>query len=153
MVPFVAAMNRFLLESQLRSNRPRLATAVMTGTQAQFDVDAKLMVDIANSSGYISLMCSRKRLTTAPPQVVQKRKANPTEHDAHKDLLDRMLTAVDTKTGEKMTDDSIVDNVWLELNEPQTITPHLAVLQLITFLIAGHETTSGTLYSHNLHER
>lgn len=53
MVPFVAAMNRFLLESQLRSNRPRLATAVMTNTQAQFDADAKLMVDIAKSSGYL----------------------------------------------------------------------------------------------------
>ena len=46
-----------------------------------------------------------------PFQVVQKRKQNPTEPDAHKDLLDRMLSAVDTKTGEKMTDDSIVDNV------------------------------------------
>lgn len=54
MVPFVAAMNRFLLESQLRSNRPRLATAVMTNTQAQFEADAKLMTDIAKSSGYIS---------------------------------------------------------------------------------------------------
>ena len=44
-------------------------------------------------------------------QVVQKRRQHPTEPDAHKDLLDRMLDAVDTKTGEKMTDDSIVDNV------------------------------------------
>jgi hypothetical protein len=58
-----------------------------------------------------------KRLIPGPFQVVQNRKANPTEPDAHKDLLDRMLTAVDTKTGEKMTDDSIVDNVWLEIDE------------------------------------
>ena len=50
-------------------------------------------------------------LTFDSLQVVQKRKANPTEPGAHKDLLDRMLMAVDTKTGEKMTDDSIVDNV------------------------------------------
>ena len=49
-------------------------------------------------------------------QVVQKRKENPTEPGAHKDLLDRMLSGVDAKTGEKMTDDSIVDNVWLELD-------------------------------------
>lgn len=62
-----------------------------------------------------------KRLTSGPFQVVQKRKANPTEPDAHKDLLDRMLTAVDTKTGEKMTVESIVDNVWFELDEPQRI--------------------------------
>jgi len=44
-------------------------------------------------------------------RVVQKRKQNPTKPDDHKDLLDRMLTAVDTKIGEKMTDESIVDNV------------------------------------------
>lgn len=58
MVPFVAAMNKFLSESQLRSNRPRLATAVMTSTQAQFHADAKLMTDIAKSSGYTGLICS-----------------------------------------------------------------------------------------------
>jgi cytochrome P450/NADPH-cytochrome P450 reductase len=92
MVPFVAAMNRYLTECQLRANRPRLVTAVMTNTQVQFDADIKLMSDIANS-------------------IVQKRKENPTEPGAHKDLLDQMLTAVDTKTGEKMTDASIVDNV------------------------------------------
>lgn len=58
-----------------------------------------------------------KRLTSDLLQVVQKRKANPTEAGAHNDLLDRMLAAVDAKTGEKMTDDSIVDNVRHELNE------------------------------------
>jgi cytochrome P450/NADPH-cytochrome P450 reductase len=44
-------------------------------------------------------------------QVVQQRRENPTDTDAPKDLLDRMLTVVDTKTGEKMSDESIVDNV------------------------------------------
>ena len=51
MVPFVAAMNRCLTECQLRSNRPRLATAMMISTQAQFDADLMLMTDIAKSSG------------------------------------------------------------------------------------------------------
>ena len=111
MVPFVAAMNRCLTECQLRANRPRLVTAVMTSTQAQFDADLKLMTDIAKSSGCTGYLYPLKRLMPFPSQVVQKRKQNPTEPDAHKDLLDRMLTAVDTKTGEKMTDDSIVDNV------------------------------------------
>ena len=37
-----------------------------------------------------------------------------------------MLNGVDPKTGEKMTEDSVIDN-------------------MITFLIAGHETTSGLL--------
>ena len=44
----------------------------------------------------------------------------------HKDLLSRMLTGVDKKTGQKLSDDNIV-------------------AQCQTFLIAGHETTSGLL--------
>jgi len=40
--------------------------------------------------------------------------------------LNAMLNGVDPKTGEKMTEDSVIDN-------------------MITFLIAGHETTSGLL--------
>ncbi|KAG8411572.1 hypothetical protein J3458_015631 [Metarhizium acridum] len=42
------------------------------------------------------------------------------------DLLSKMLNGVDLKTGRKMTDESIIDN-------------------LITFLTAGHETTAATL--------
>lgn len=44
---------------------------------------------------------------------------------ARKDLISAMLLGVDPKTGKKMTDESIVDN-------------------LITFLVAGHETTAAT---------
>jgi len=47
MVPFVAALSGALLECQLRATRPRIATAVMTGTQAQFEADIKLMTDTA----------------------------------------------------------------------------------------------------------
>ena len=46
--------------------------------------------------------------------------------DDHKDLLSAMLTGVDKQTGEKLSDDNIV-------------------AQCQTFLIAGHETTSGLL--------
>ncbi|KAI2465636.1 cytochrome P450 [Annulohypoxylon bovei var. microspora] len=55
--------------------------------------------------------------------VLKERKKNPSDR---KDLLDAMLKGVDPKTGQHMTDESITDN-------------------LITFLIAGHETTSGLL--------
>ncbi|KAK8119359.1 Bifunctional P-450:NADPH-P450 reductase [Apiospora kogelbergensis] len=48
-----------------------------------------------------------------------------------KDLLNAMLVGHDPKTGRMMTDESIIDN-------------------LITFLVAGHETTAGTL-SFTLH--
>ncbi|KAI1506422.1 cytochrome P450 [Biscogniauxia marginata] len=56
-------------------------------------------------------------------EVIRARKNQPNDR---KDLLNAMLKGVDPKTGKHMTDESITDN-------------------LITFLIAGHETTSGTL--------
>lgn len=56
-------------------------------------------------------------------QVVEARKKNPSDR---KDLLAAMLSGVDPTTGEKLSDANITD-------------------QLITFLIAGHETTSGML--------
>ncbi|KAI1374785.1 cytochrome P450 [Hypoxylon crocopeplum] len=56
-------------------------------------------------------------------EVLQERKNKPSDR---KDLLTAMLKGVDPKTGQHMSDSSITDN-------------------LITFLIAGHETTSGLL--------
>ncbi|KAK0392517.1 hypothetical protein NLU13_2012 [Sarocladium strictum] len=56
-------------------------------------------------------------------EVLDSRKANKPDR---RDLLTAMLEGVDPRTGKHMTDDSIMDN-------------------LITFLIAGHETTSGLL--------
>ncbi|KAI1800734.1 cytochrome P450 [Daldinia bambusicola] len=55
--------------------------------------------------------------------VLKERKLHPSDR---KDLLNAMLNGVDPKTGQHMSDSSITDN-------------------LITFLIAGHETTSGLL--------
>lgn len=49
-MPFAAAVNRCFMECQLRANRPRLLTALMTGAQARFDADLKLMTDMAKSS-------------------------------------------------------------------------------------------------------
>ena len=54
-------------------------------------------------------------------ELVQHRRNNPTEK---KDLLNAMIKGKDPKTGETMRDDLITAN-------------------MITFLIAGHETTSG----------
>lgn len=55
MVPFVTALSGALLESQLRATRPRIATAVMTGTQAQFEADIKLMTDTASTRKLLNL--------------------------------------------------------------------------------------------------
>ncbi|KAG7093355.1 hypothetical protein E1B28_007036 [Marasmius oreades] len=56
-------------------------------------------------------------------KIVQHRKEHPIEK---KDLLNTMLFAKDQKTGEGLSDDAIVKN-------------------LLTFLIAGHETSSGMM--------
>ncbi|KAF5023611.1 hypothetical protein F66182_4313 [Fusarium sp. NRRL 66182] len=73
----------------------------------------------ANEKFYADIDVMRK----VADEVVATRKQNPSDR---KDLLAAMLQGVDPTTGEKLSDDNITD-------------------QLITFLIAGHETTSGTL--------
>ncbi|KZO97736.1 fatty acid hydroxylase [Calocera viscosa TUFC12733] len=65
-----------------------------------------------------------KLMTDVCDQIVSYRKAHPTE--GKKDLLSLMLEGKDPKTGRGLTDTNIRN-------------------QLITFLIAGHETTSGLL--------
>ena len=60
MVPFVAALSRALLECQLRATRPRIATAVMTSTQAQFEADIKLMTDTALTSTLFNLSVGQR---------------------------------------------------------------------------------------------
>ncbi|KAI9925634.1 hypothetical protein ASPWEDRAFT_114246 [Aspergillus wentii DTO 134E9] len=56
-------------------------------------------------------------------ELVDSRKNNPEDK---KDLLNALILGRDPQTGQGMTEDSIIDN-------------------MITFLIAGHETTSGML--------
>ncbi|KXJ86960.1 cytochrome P450 [Microdochium bolleyi] len=59
-------------------------------------------------------------------EVIEERKANPDGFKGRKDLLTAMTEGVDIKTGRRMTEESVIDN-------------------LITFLVAGHETTAATL--------
>lgn len=104
MHPFVEAMGSFLVESGNRSRRPALASWFYSRENQQYADDIETLRQTAD-------------------EVLQYRKAHPSDR---KDLLNAMLKGVDPKTGKKMTDQSITDN-------------------LITFLIAGHETTSGLL--------
>ncbi|ORY56856.1 cytochrome P450 [Pseudomassariella vexata] len=104
MHPFIDAMANFLTESGARISRPPLPSFFYRNQDARYWQDIEIL---------------RQTATT----VLHEREANPSDR---KDLLAAMLAGRDPKTGEKMTDASIVDN-------------------LITFLIAGHETTSGML--------
>lgn len=103
--PFIAAMSGFLVESGIRFRRPGFAKIFFRAAQKQFDSDIELMRETSRD-------------------VIKARRANP-DHKG-KDLLSAMLDATDPVSGQKMSDESIIDN-------------------LITFLVAGHETTSGTL--------
>ncbi|KAI2622619.1 bifunctional P-450:NADPH-P450 reductase [Xylaria nigripes] len=101
--PFIEAMGDFLVESGRRPNK-------MLPTFFYRTEDSKYWADI-------------EILRNTAKEVLEARKANPSDR---KDLLNAMLNGRDSKTGKKISDESIIDN-------------------LITFLIAGHETTSGTL--------
>ncbi|KAI1438985.1 bifunctional P-450:NADPH-P450 reductase [Xylaria sp. CBS 124048] len=102
--PFIQAMGGFLTESGKRPNR-----VLPSFFYRNEDIEYWDDIDV---------------LRRTAQEVLDARKANP--NSTRKDLLSAMLAGVDAKTGKKMSDSSIIDN-------------------LITFLIAGHETTSGTL--------
>jgi cytochrome P450/NADPH-cytochrome P450 reductase len=102
--PFVNAMVGFLLESGRRTRRTRIEAFLNPQFQRQYDQDIALMRNVA-------------------AEVVAHRRANPSKK---KDLLNAILFGKDPQTGQRLTDESIMDN-------------------MITFLIAGHETTSGLL--------
>jgi cytochrome P450 / NADPH-cytochrome P450 reductase len=104
MHPFIRAMGDFLVECGRRDRRPQFANFFYRKSEQKFYADIELMRKTSD-------------------EVLKVRKENPSDR---KDLLNAMLNGVDPKTGQKMSDSSITDN-------------------LITFLIAGHETTSGLL--------
>lgn len=103
--PFVEAMGDFLVESGKRSQRIPLPSIFYRASNAKFHQDIETMRKTAEA-------------------VLRQRVSEP-DNDRN-DLLSTMLRGRDPKTGQKMSDESIIDNI-------------------ITFLIAGHETTSGLL--------
>ncbi|KAF2706929.1 cytochrome P450 [Pleomassaria siparia CBS 279.74] len=102
--PFVQAMADFLKVSGDRARRPGIAQLFYRQESQTYWENIELL-----------------RKTSL--EVIETRRKTPTDKN---DLLNAMMNGVDPKTGEKMTDDSVIDN-------------------MITFLIAGHETTSGLL--------
>ncbi|KAG8703611.1 hypothetical protein FRC09_004067, partial [Ceratobasidium sp. 395] len=114
--PFVKAMGDYLVESLMRSRRPSIVTAVSYGAKAKYAEDIAIM---------------QKREAPHEPvdiwqlasEIIEDRKKHPIEK---KDLLNAMLLGKDPVTGQGLTDKNIQ-------------------AQMLTFLIAGHETTSGML--------
>ncbi|KAF2196115.1 NADPH-cytochrome P450 reductase-like protein [Delitschia confertaspora ATCC 74209] len=104
MHPFIEAMGDFLKVSGDRARRPPIASFFYRDESRKYWNDIEL-------------------LRKTSEEVIKARRENPTEK---KDLLNAMLNGVDPRTGEKLSDESVMDN-------------------MITFLVAGHETTSGLL--------
>lgn len=108
MHPFVDAMASFLQESGARSVR----LAVVKPFFRQQESDYHANIELMRKTGL---------------EVIEARRKHPNDK---KDLLNAMLTGRDAKTGQGMTDESIIDN-------------------MITFLIAGHETTRYCTLPHD----
>jgi cytochrome P450/NADPH-cytochrome P450 reductase len=104
MHPFVDAMVNVLSQSGKRYRRPGFLSALYRKDDYQYQKDIDYLRKLSG-------------------ELVQNRKNHPEDR---KDLLNAMLFGKDPRTGESLSDDSIIDN-------------------MITFLIAGHETTSGLL--------
>lgn len=99
-------MADFLIESNMRANRPGLLTSVMVQTKAKYEEDIKTMTDFVDES-----MSEAKRLfitVTENALVIAERRRNPTDK---RDLLNIMLYSKDPKTGEILSDLNIRNNV------------------------------------------
>lgn len=106
MHPFVKSMTNTLLEFGNRAGRPRWTNIFYRSAERELLKDVELMRQTSRE-----LIRARRCDMSGTPR---------------KDLLDAMLDGVDKRTGKKLSDESIINN-------------------LVTFLVAGHETTSGTL--------
>ncbi|EJU05201.1 cytochrome P450 [Dacryopinax primogenitus] len=120
MPPFCQAMTRFLIESGVRNQRPSMIQNLMRAENAQYEADIKFMADVCDQRKHSREKRGKSLMVLV---VVQNRKSHPT---SKKDLLTLMLEGRDPKTGRGMSEANIRNN-------------------LITMLIAGHETTSGLL--------
>ncbi|PSN67382.1 cytochrome P450 [Corynespora cassiicola Philippines] len=106
MHPFVHSMGSALIEIGKRAQRPKWASIFYHSSDRKFRRDTEV-------------------LRKTSEELIKARKADPEGHKK-RDLLTSMLEGVDSRTGQKLSDESIINN-------------------LITFLVAGHETTSGTM--------
>lgn len=104
MHPFVDSMYQFLHDADKRTGLPEIISSLRVVAKKKNKHAIRVMRQLSE-------------------ELVKERRQNPTHSN---DLLEVLLNQTDPKTGSKLSDESIVDN-------------------MITFLIAGHETTSGLL--------
>ncbi|KAH7098971.1 fatty acid hydroxylase [Auriculariales sp. MPI-PUGE-AT-0066] len=125
---FVKAMGDWLTECGRRFRRPGIVQSMMRDTNAKYASDMGLMDELAR-------------------EIVQERKNHPNDR---KDLLNAMLNGRGKPTGSFLLRLSLIPLIWMLpiVTDPQTgegLSDQSIQDQMITFLIAGHETTSGLL--------
>lgn len=104
--PFINAMYEVLTEVGKKGNR-FLPSIFYTSENKKYHKNIRLLRKTARD-------------------VIEERKKEPDGFKGRRDLLTAMMEGVDARTGRKMTEESVIDN-------------------LVTFLVAGHETTASTL--------
>lgn len=99
--PFVNAMGGMLVESAARTRRPEMLKPLFRASNEEYHKNIQLLEDTART-------------------FLKRRRDHPSDK---KDLLNSMINGRDPKTGEQLSDDSIIRN-------------------MITFLIAGKHCLS-----------
>lgn len=151
----------FLIECNLRANRPGILNSMMMSTTAKYEQDIKVMADLADQSRLESGFLSTITSLNSPPAVIDERRRHPIDK---KDLLNIMLHSKDPKTGETLSDENIRNNVGHAhageyIVDRFHIAPHILDSRYVRFHSGirlcfdtqtdrshtGHETTSGTV--------
>ncbi|KAF5345044.1 hypothetical protein D9758_010444 [Tetrapyrgos nigripes] len=118
------ALTQFRLNSFYTDDQPKFAVAMTDFLKECFlRVNRPALVQAMMPSATRKYEEDRKYMTSVAEQILNERRANPTDK---KDLLNTMLNSADPKTGRHLSDQAIINN-------------------LLTFLIAGHETSSGMM--------
>ncbi len=108
-----------------RDNHP-FVEAMVRALDATMRTRGLPLEDIIRKDREIKLKNDIRYMNKVVDRIIQERRAHPELAKDKKDLLSYMMSGVDKKTGERLDD--------LQMR-----------YQVITFLIAGHETTSGLL--------
>jgi cytochrome P450/NADPH-cytochrome P450 reductase len=118
----------YRFNSFYREDNHPFVDAMVDALEISMSVRGLPFEDVFNRSRTARLQADAVYLNSVVDRIIRDRKEErAASGDTQKtDLLDYMLTGVDRKTGERLDDENIR-------------------YQIITFLIAGHETTSGLL--------
>ncbi|KAK7056328.1 hypothetical protein VNI00_002881 [Paramarasmius palmivorus] len=114
----------YRLNSFYTEHTPAFSTAMADFLGATFVRTSRpALIQALKSSENAKYQADIKFMKDLATKIVQDRKANPTDK---KDILNIMLAGKDPKTGQGLSEEAMINN-------------------LLTFMIAGHETSSGML--------